>query len=105
MRCHHGRNAGTVAGEFGEVVSGYAYVLRPDHPVDEPDREPQALRILQDSGQPLRRAVRRHRRRHLQPATHGCFDLGGKGGELVETGRIVVSGDIGGGKHDPKSAR
>ena len=78
-----------VPGEGGEVAGGDPRILRPDHPVDESNREGQAVRILQDAGELGARAVGRHLRGAGEPA---AYESDGLVGEL-ERVRCAV-GDL-----------
>ena len=75
-------------GELGETAARDPQVLGAHHPVDEPDREGEAVGILEHLGEPLRGGIDAVRRAFLQPSSDEGDDLrGGRGG------------DEGGGRH------
>ncbi len=78
------QEAGSVGRDLPELPGGDPEVLRADDTVDEADRERQALRVGEDPGELLRRAVDRVRLGLGQPLPH---EGDGAVGE-----RVVVGG-------------
>ena len=87
-----GQEGRDLGGQGGEVAGGDLQVLGTDDAVDEPDREVQAVGVLQDAGELLGRGVDRDLGGLGEPVAHQRDGLLGQGCGLKDGGAFRDGG-------------